>query len=125
MAASKIVHITLGRCRKASPDDPLGRSWLGYDPHRSATENWEANRGAWKLNPQRVNDCDLAVFSHKGLVVLVARVTGVESVPDQGGYWGRWRLVGTPLTSHPLEGRPQPAPRSSGNPIAYGSIDLT
>lgn len=125
MAVSEIVHITLGRCRKASPDDPLGRSWLGYDPQRSATENWEVNRGAWKLNPKRVQEIDLAVFSHQGLVVLVARVTDVEPVPDQGSYQGRWRLGGTRLTQHPLEGRPQPVSRSSGNPIAYGSIDLS
>ena len=116
---SEFLHITLGRRRKARIDDPLGRSWLGYDPHASAIDHWEANRGAWKLDPKRVRDCELAVFSHEGMVVLVARVTDVEAVPDQGGYRDRWRLVGTPLTGHALEGRPQPAPRSSGNPIAY------
>ncbi len=122
---SDIVHITLGKSRSASLDDPLGRSWLGYDPQRSAADNWDVNRGAWTLDPMRVERCDLAVFSHRGLVVFVAQLSGVERVPDFGGYKGRWQLAGTPLTGHPLEGRPQPVPRSFGNPIAYGSVELS
>lgn len=118
----EIVHITLGKSRRAKHDDPMFRSWLGYDPHRSAAENWAANRGAWKLDAARAERCDLAVFSHKGLVVFVAELSGVERVRDAGGYKGRWQLTGTPLTGHPLEGRPQPVPRSFGNPVAYGSI---
>src|SRR3954454_14928462 len=66
-----IVHITLGKPRSARDDDLLGRSWLGYDSNRSTADNWKANRGAWKLDPARVERCDLAVFSHKGEVVLV------------------------------------------------------
>lgn len=118
----EIVHVTLGACRRTGRDDPLGRSWRGYDPTRSAEENWKANRGAWKLDPSRVERCDLAVFSHQGRVVLVAQVSGVERVPDAGGYTGRWSLVGTPLDGHWLEHGRQPVARSFGNPIAYGSI---
>jgi hypothetical protein len=49
---TEIVHITLGRSRPARDDDPLGRSWLGYDRHQLPADNWEANRGAWKLDPE-------------------------------------------------------------------------
>ncbi len=33
-AIPSIVHITLGKVRQASSDDPLGRSWLGYTHRR-------------------------------------------------------------------------------------------
>jgi hypothetical protein len=119
---TEIVHITLGKSRPARDDDPLGRSWLGYDSNQSPAENWEANRGAWKLDPERVERCDLAVFSHRGVVVLVAEMAGVEAVPDTGGYQGRWSLIGGPVSDHPLRGHQQPVPRSHGNPVAYGAL---
>lgn len=97
---TEIVHITLGKPRPARDDDPLGRSWLGYDENRSPADNWEASRGVWKLDPARVERCDLAVFSHGGLVVLVAEVSGVERVPDAGSYMGRWSLTGRPMKDH-------------------------
>jgi hypothetical protein len=119
---TEIVHITLGKPRPARDDDPLGRSWLGYDSNRSPADNWEANRGAWKLDPARVERCDLAVFSHRGKVVLVADVFRAEPVPDADGYQRRWLLVGSLVNEHPLLGRQQPVPRSYGNPVTYGII---
>ena len=115
-------QVVAGKSRPARDDDPLGRSWLGYDSNQSPADNWEANRAAWKLDPARVERCDLAVFSHGGVVVLVAEVTGVEPVPASRGYQGRWLLVGSPMIGQPLVGHLQPVPRSHGNPVTYGII---
>jgi hypothetical protein len=90
---------------------------------RSAADNWETNRGAWKLNPTRAQGCDFVVFSYKGRIVLVAQVSGVEKLPDSGGYRGRWRLFGTPMPGHPWEGALTPGQRSFGSPITYLPIE--
>ena len=119
----EIVRIILRESRPAGDDDPLGRSWLGYDETRSGVENWEANRGAWKLNPQRIERCDFALFSHGGQIVLVAQISGVEQVPDAGGYTGRWSLLGNPLPGHRWEGAQTPGGRSFGSPITYLPIE--
>lgn len=116
------VHITLGKLKRQT-GDPFGRAWIGYETGRSSEELWEPNRGYWRLDPERVDRCQLAIFSHAGVVVMVAEITGLEpSIATSGKYVGRFALEGRPVEAHPLIGGPQPVPRSTGNPIAYGSL---
>ena len=50
---------------------------------------------------------------------MVAEITGVERVPDGGGYAGRSRFIGRVVEGHPLVGTP--APRSYGG-IIYDTV---
>jgi len=117
-----VVHITLGRL-KMQPNDAFGRPWIGFDRRKSLDDLWTQNRGYWKLDHERAGECELAIFSHQGEVVMVAEISGLEpSAVKLGKYAGRFAFEGRPVADHWLIGRPQPVARSTGNPVAYGVL---
>lgn len=56
-----------------------GRPWAGWFPAADPEDVWAYNRGVWALG-DRVLDESIATFSHQGEIVLVAAITGIETV---------------------------------------------
>ncbi|RKR29820.1 DUF3883 domain-containing protein [Arthrobacter oryzae] len=69
-----VIHIKLSDRKTADPDDPLGRSWYGYDPEATPANLWENNRGDWRLLAERVAAERWAALNYQGRVVLVAEL---------------------------------------------------
>jgi hypothetical protein len=61
--------------------DPMGRSWVGWDPSASPEVNFEQNRGRWLIG-RRGDSERFATFSVDGRIVLVAETSGIEDSPD-------------------------------------------
>jgi hypothetical protein len=108
------VRVTLGDSAPAGPDDPLGRTHLGYAPELPPQELWERGRGVWKLRADHVAASTIVLVVYDRTVVLVASVTGLTV--HRGGL----AILGEPLTDHPLLGRPDPL--HTPNPLAHGVI---
>lgn len=84
-------------------DDPMGRTWTGYEPSRSDAEIFAQNRGMWHL-AAHAEDERYATFSHKGKIVVVAEITGVETLPwaNPRGRRDKQAVIGGPLEAgHP------------------------
>lgn len=99
--------------------EPMGRSWVGWDPTRSADELWAQNRGVWRLEKKRVASERYATLSFDGVVQVVARIGGSETYQDGDAL--KTALIGEVLPDdHPvalaLLGRRVPAQR---NPVVY------
>src|SRR4051794_11085130 len=72
-----MLHIKLGPKRSTDPRrDPMGRSWVGYDPAASPEELFAQNRGRWILNRKKLAREEFAMFSSTtdGTVKLVVRL---------------------------------------------------
>jgi len=69
-----VIHIKLSERKTADTDDPLGRSWYGYDPEATPAELWENNRGDWRLLAERIAAERWVALNSQGRVVLVAEL---------------------------------------------------
>jgi hypothetical protein len=102
--------------------DPLGRGYVGYFPRMTEDEAWEAGRGVWKVNKDKISRQRFALITGEGTVRAVAEVTGyAEHHTDTGT---RVALNGALLPAgHPLRdaylGRPDPVANGSQNPVGY------
>lgn len=45
-----VINIRLSSRTAAQSDDPLGRSWYGYDPVVTPDQLWANKRGDWNLD---------------------------------------------------------------------------
>lgn len=80
-----VINLVLGEATATVPrDDPMGCSWAGWDPSRTVTENWDANRGVWDIDSSNLDGEQWATMSHAGHVRLIARLTGSETVERHG-----------------------------------------
>jgi hypothetical protein len=73
-----MLHIKLHSKRPVkSAADPMGRSWVGYDPELSDEDLFDQNRGRWVLG-KRAEIEQYAIFSYTGdhTVKFVAEITG-------------------------------------------------
>lgn len=61
-------------------EDDMNRPWVGWDPNRTPSENFEHNRGLWHLG-QRAEQEQYATFSLNGEVLLVAEIDDIETIP--------------------------------------------
>ncbi len=98
-----VIHIKLSDRKTADTDDPLGRSWYGYDPEATPAQLWDNNRGDWRLSADRIAAERWAALSHKGQVVLVVEL-GNPAYKD---------VPGTTLPKKALLGRVLP----KGHPV--------
>lgn len=88
-------------------DDPMGRTWVGYEPTRTAEALFEQNRGIWHLGV-RAAEQSYATFSYAGKVVLVAEIDEIETLPwskpegrrDKKAVAGRVLERGHPVHDH-------------------------
>jgi hypothetical protein len=69
-----VIHIKLSDRRTADSDDPLGRTWYGYDPMATPAELWENNRGDWNLSAESIAEQRWAALNYGGQVVLVVEL---------------------------------------------------
>lgn len=121
-----MLHIKLTDRTPADPElDGLGRAWWGYDPNRTAEENFEHNRGLWKFDGKRAANERYAAFTFVGehKVKFVAAINGVEQRKE---YEGRKALIGEVLPDdHPVAQAwiGQDQPDKSQNPITYHPDD--
>lgn len=117
---SVAINFILAKAWATDPaTETMGRSWVGWDPARTADELWETNRGVWRLSAQRMAKERFATLSYGGVVQVVARIEGAETFQDHGA--PKTALVGPVLPdNHPvaaaLLGRAVPAQR---NPVVY------
>jgi len=111
-----VLHIKLGD-RRANPDDPMGREWVGYDPSVPVDELFDRNRGVWVLGP-RADRERYAVFSYTGdhRVKFVAEINGLERFGNRRAIVGRVLDPDDSLAKRWIEA---PAPDSFRNPTTY------
>lgn len=114
-----MLHVKLGDRSDPPKNDPMDRSWIGYDPTVPLTQLWEINRGRWKISRRAAKEGHV-VFSHGGEVKFIAEIHGLEESTE-----GRRIIVGRLLGEHePLARRwiGAPAPGAGNrNPVHYFS----
>lgn len=100
-------------------EDPMGRSWVGWDARISDQELWDTNRGVWSLSEARVREVRFATLSYDGVVRVAAEINGLEFYDEPRGpkqaLTGEVLLPGDPAHDL-LVGRPVPRNR---NPVGY------
>ncbi|MGN2642437.1 hypothetical protein ACTD5D_40945 [Nocardia takedensis] len=99
-------------------DDPLGRGFTGWFPRMTEEEAWEAGRGVWKANQDRLSKEKFALVIGGGTVHAVAEITGVEDHGDRVALTGAVLAEGHPVRDA-IIGYPDPVPNNSQNPVAY------
>nr|EJI98620.1 hypothetical protein JVH1_3876 [Rhodococcus sp. JVH1] len=109
------LRVALDESSPAEPDDPLGRTHVGYAPDLTPQELWERGRGVWKFRADHVAASTIVLMVHDKTVVLVGSITGLTL--HRGGL----AILGAPLIDHPLIGKPDPL--HTPNPLAYGVIN--
>ncbi|TVU64091.1 hypothetical protein FQP90_08880 [Paenarthrobacter nitroguajacolicus] len=121
-----VINIRLGNRTTAQTDDPLGRSWYGYDPAVTPEQLWSNNRGDWNLDANRIDGQHWAALNYQGQIVLVVELgsTGFEwvTIPSKRP---KKALIGRVLTKgdpahDALIGTHIEYPPGSRNPILYG-----
>ncbi|WP_205695651.1 hypothetical protein [Conexibacter sp. SYSU D00693] len=113
-----MLHVKLHDRRTIDAEtDPMGRTWVGYDPEESLDVLFDQNRGRWVLG-KRADLERYAVFSYTGdhTVKFVAEIDGYETSEDKRVIVGR--VLGS---DHPVVRRwvGAPAPDSFRNPVTY------
>ena len=84
-------------------------------------EAWEAGRGVWKANKERLSREKFALIIGEGRVCAVGEITGVSVHDDRIAVDGKVLTEGHPVRDAWI-GQPDPAPNSSQNPV--GSAEL-
>lgn len=95
-------------------EDPMDRTWYGWDPYATDDELWAINRGVWRMSKRPLRE-RFATLSHDGAVQVVAEITGREQYGDEWALTGVVLRPGDPVRDA-LVGRPV---RSQRNPVSY------
>jgi hypothetical protein len=110
-----MLQITLGDLRPEELDPE--HVVYGWDPRTSVAENWDRNRGHWKIEHDARGE-RWVIYAYRGRYVMAAEITGTNDsdvVPGRRVLNGRALDVGHPI--HDLfVGAPAPRQR---NPIRY------
>lgn len=97
-------------------DDDLGRESIGYFPGITPEDAWEAGRGVWRLDVNRIikNGISLVrIINTKGLILAEAYITGFDRYGD------RVALNGVLLKDSPNIGKITEVEQTSRNSVAY------
>lgn len=78
------VNLHLTDWHEAAADDAWGRSWVGWRADFTDAELWELNRGTWAISDAADRE-RYATMSHKGIVRVVAELTGPREAVVEGG----------------------------------------
>ncbi|WP_084654690.1 hypothetical protein [Nocardia altamirensis] len=109
-----MLQIRLDGLRSAGEADPLGRATIGYQQGMSEQQAWDAGRGVWKMNADRVLEHEEAqIIDPGGVVRAVARITGISKHGD------RRAIEGQLLSGDGRVGRQTTTPHPSRNPVHY------
>jgi len=67
--------------------DEIGRTHIGYEPGLSDEQIYEAGRGLWSLNPNRLFGADyIFIVTNQGEVLIEVNLTGIQRV-ENGKYY--------------------------------------
>lgn len=117
-----MLHIKLNDRHPAS-NDPLRRSWVGYDANVPVDELFAVNRGLWRYGA-RAGHADYALFSYIG----DHRVKFVATIDDLEEIAGKRAIVGGVVPDdHPVAKRwvGKPSPDYDRNPATYVRDDAS
>ncbi|BCW11498.1 hypothetical protein NtRootA4_25620 [Arthrobacter sp. NtRootA4] len=121
-----VINIKLSDRTVAETNDPLGRSWYGYDPEASAESLWANNRGDWSLDAGNILQQRWVALNYQGRVVLVAELLNPDhTVVTVASGRQKKALLGRVLTEghaihDALIGMQVSYPAGSRNSIWYG-----
>ncbi|MGX1811239.1 tetratricopeptide repeat protein [Nocardia sp. NPDC055321] len=116
-----VVRLRLGNFAE-TPDDPLGREYVGWFPRMTEQEAWESGRGIYKLGHDRIDRERFAFVTGGGNVCAIAEITGRdEHVGGRAALRGQLLGAGHPLYDAWI-GRPDPVANASRNPVAYQRV---
>jgi len=112
------VNFPLTDAREVPDNDPLKRSWVGWNSTATDDQLWAVNRGLWILG-ERIAGERFATLSYGGRIQVVAEITG-RTQHELDGHW-KSALAGTVLrpgdpVHDALKGSPAPRNR---NPVSY------
>ncbi|MDO9357070.1 MAG: hypothetical protein Q7T55_25455 [Solirubrobacteraceae bacterium] len=114
-----MIHIKLHDRRDLPKnyDDPMGRTWVGYDPRLSPQELFAQNRGRWVLG-SRADREDYVAFSYTGdhTIKFVVAIDGWEPVGERKAIVGHVLDPDDPVA---VEWVGAPAPDNHRNPTTY------
>jgi hypothetical protein len=112
-----MLHIKLHDRRDIGPGDPMGRSWVGFDPTLSDDELFAQNRGRWVLG-RRADREEYALFSYTGdhTVKFVAQIKGYAPTGNKRAICGHVLAPDHPVAQHWVG---KPAPDNHRNPATY------
>ncbi|MFB9714399.1 hypothetical protein [Arthrobacter methylotrophus] len=119
-----VIHVKLSDRQTAATDDPLRRSWFGFDPGATPAELWQNNRGDWSLLAERIAAERWAELNHGGRIVVVAELDGpayeilTGTTPAKKALFGRVLPEGHPVREALFE-KPVVYPPGSRNPSWY------
>lgn len=65
-------------------DDPLGRTWYGWQENTPDEVIFEYNRAVWAIG-RRAESQKYATYSYEGIVRVVAEIEGIEIIPGSDG----------------------------------------
>jgi hypothetical protein len=114
------VRLRLGKYEPVQAD-PLGRAFTGYFPRMTEQEAWEAGRGLWRMNTDKVSRERFALVVGEGRVRAVAQVTGIAVHGDRVELQGHVLPDGHPVREAYLN-RLDPVENSSQNPVGYSEL---
>jgi hypothetical protein len=102
-------------------EDPMDRTWAGWDRTATDQELWEVNRGRWRIDERALARERFATISYRGVIQLAAELSGYELVsahPKPGmkkALLGEVLVAGDPVRDA-LVGR---TTRRQRNPVGY------
>ncbi|MGY5229709.1 hypothetical protein ACXGR9_35560 [Nocardia asiatica] len=102
-------------------DDPLGREHVGYFPRMTEEEAWQAGRGVWKANRERVTREQFAIIIGDGRVCAVAEIHEVTEIDGRVAVNGEVLGQGHPVRDAWI-GQPAPVVNASQNPVGYTAL---
>jgi hypothetical protein len=135
-----MLHIKLSDRRPVTWDDPMGRTWVGYDPTVPVEQLFAINRGRWLLGP-RADHETYAAFSHTGdhTIKFVVEIDGFDDFENKRAIVGR--VLGSdhpvarqwvhaqapdhfrnPVTYHPDSDAPATCACGCGEPVPAGRL---
>lgn len=114
------VRLKLGNYETVQ-GDPLGRAHIGYFPRMTESEAWEAGRGVWRMNADKVSRNKFALIVGEGIVRATGQITGFSVHGERIALEGHLLAEGHPVRQAYL-GRPDPVDTGSQNPVGYRDL---
>lgn len=80
----EIVAIQLGNRKYLDFADVIGRKFIGYEPSMTDDEIYEAGRGIWSINANRVfNASHVFITDNKGTILIEINVVSIHLAYSQ------------------------------------------